>query len=120
MTDEAVVRAAFDALKADDRRVVAAFDAVRARATTKRSGVHRVRRFTLVAAGALTAAVAATYTTRTAATQRFTVPAEVVALGAWRPATDALLPCESTPLGAGPGMGRSMLDLDPLTTGAFR
>ena len=120
MTDESVVRAAFDALKADDRRVVSSFAVVRTRATTKRRVVPMVPMFRLAAAGVVIAAVAATYATRSAATQRFTVPAEVVALGAWRAATDALLPSASSQLGAGPGMGRSMLDLDTLTTGGFR
>ena len=63
MTDESVVRAAIDALKADDRRVVASFDAVRARATSTRPGRHIFRTFALAAAGVVIAATAATYAT---------------------------------------------------------
>jgi hypothetical protein len=120
MTDDELVRAAFEELKADDLRAPSSFDAVLERSTTQRVMLYASPVFRLAAAGVVIAVAAATYATFAARQQRFTVPSEVVALGAWRPATDALLPSNSSPLGAAPALGRSILDLDTLTTGAFR
>jgi hypothetical protein len=120
MTDDDVVRAAFEELKAENLREHSSFDDVLARSTTLHARLHTSPVFRLAAAGVVIAVVATTYASFSAKHQRFTVPSEVVALGAWRPATDALLPSNSSPLGAAPALGRSILDLDTLTTGAFR
>jgi hypothetical protein len=119
MTDDVHVRAAFDALKADDARVGPSFRAVVERPTPKRARSRTSLAFRLVAAGIVIAATAATYAKVSATHQRFTVPSEVVALGAWRPATDVLLPRTASAFGAGPVLGRSILNFDTLT-GAIR
>jgi hypothetical protein len=120
MTDDDVVRAALDELKADDLREQSSFDDVLARSTMPRARLSASPVFRLAAAGVVIAVAAVTYATYSAKKQRFTVPNEVVALGAWRPATDALLPKNTGPLGGVPALGKSILDLDTLTTGALR
>jgi hypothetical protein len=120
MSGDDLIRAAFEDLAADDLRGQSSFDEVIARSTAGRSRMHTSPVVRLAAAGVVIVAAAATYATMSARQQRFTVPSEVVALGAWRPATDGLLPGLSSLAGATPALGRSILDLDTLTTGAFR
>ena len=120
MTDDMNVREAFNELKADELRAAPSFNAVLERPTARRVKSSGSPAFRLAAAGVVIAAAAATYAAVAARHQRFTVPSEVVALGAWRPATDALLPRAGNSFAAGPALGHSILELDTLTTGAIR
>lgn len=120
MNDDDVVRSAFDELRTGDARAQSSFDAVLSRPAERRAPAGRSLVIRLAAAGLIFVAVVASYEAIIVRTRRFTVSPEVVALGAWRPTTDALLPPRSDLLHATRTLGGSILDLDTLTTGAFR
>jgi hypothetical protein len=120
MTDDTTVRTALGELKSDELRAAPSFNAVLERTTAQRVEARTSLAFRLAVAGVVLAVAAATYTAVAAKHRRFIVPPEVVAFGAWRPTTDALMPRNGGALGTVPAMGRSILDLDPLTKGAVR
>jgi hypothetical protein len=114
--DGALVRAALAKLRADDERDAPAFDAVLSRVATHRRSRLHIRRLAIAAALVLVAVGAY----RTLSTRpRLMVPREVVALSAWRPATDVLL---QTPgrelLRQSPQLGTSLIDIN--IAGDFR
>ena len=124
MTDDDLIRSAFSEAKADDLRDVPSFDSVVARRTSRGVWSSASPAVRLAAAGLLIAAAVTMYATMKTRERRFTVPSEVVALGAWRPATDALLAMPTDLLRAAPVLGTSILDpiagRDTASTGAFR
>ena len=124
MSDDERVRAAFSEEKADDERDHPSFDSVVARRVVDRPRLSASPVVRLAAAGLLIAAGVATYGTMKTRGPRLTVPSEVVALSAWRPATDVLLAMPTDLLRAAPVLGASILDpipgRDTSSTGAFR
>lgn len=116
--DDEVIRAALADLRAADEREAPAFDAVLARsASPSRARLHVGR--LAIAAALVLAAVGVYRALSTLGGPRLTVPSEVVALSAWRPATDVLL---ETPgknlLRQTPQLGASLIDIS--ITGDFR
>jgi hypothetical protein len=120
MTDDELLRAAFDELRNADAHEQPAFDKVFSRSTARRTPTRTFLVLGAAAAGFALVAAIARYERITMQQRRFTVPSDVVALAAWRPATDALLPPQSYLLRAQPVLGRSILDFDTLTTGIVR
>lgn len=116
--DDEVIRAALADLRAADEREAPAFDAVLARSASASHSRLHVGRLAIAAALVL-AAVGVYRALSTLGGPRLTVPSEVVALSAWRPATDVLL---ETPgknlLRQTPQLGASLIDIS--ITGDFR
>ena len=118
--DYKALRAALQELRLADERDAPSFAAVlahRASPPPQLPGRPQLRRFAIAAGLVLAAGLAY----RGAATRRarLTVPSEVVALSAWRPASDVLL---ETPvknlLSQAPQLGASMINTS--ITGDFR
>lgn len=115
--EDALMRAVFEELKAEDSRALPPFHAVLERPAPN-AGVRLMPpMLRLAAAGLLIAASFATYRAVVAREGRLEVPSDVVSLGAWRPVTDALMPPQTDLIRATPTLGASMLD--SLTTGAL-
>ena len=121
--DDEEVRTAFANARDDDARDLPSFESVIQR-SSRAAAWRATPRAWLVAAGVLIAVGAATYGVIQRQQDRLTVPSEVVALSAWRPATDVLLAMPTDLLRAAPVMGTSILDpipgRDTSSTGAFR
>ena len=124
MTDDELVRAAFSEVKSDDTRALPSFESILARPASRRARLIASPVVRFAAAGLLIAAGAMTYWAMKPHAARFTVPPEVVALGAWRPPTDFLLAMPSDLLNAPPVLGASILDrvrdANTLSPGALR
>ena len=124
MTDDELVRAVFSEAKADDMHDRPSFESVVARAVPRHARLSASPLVRLAAAGIVIAAAVATYGATKTREARFTVPNEVVALGAWRPATDVLLAMPADLFRAAPVLGTSILDPTPdrdtTSTGALR
>jgi hypothetical protein len=120
MTDDELLRAAFGELRDADLREQPTFNAVLSRSAARRTSINASVMLRLAAAGIVIVVAGVTYKAVAVRTQRLTVPSDVVALTAWRPSTDALLPAQSSLLQSQPLLGKSILDLDTLTTGAVR
>ncbi|MEO5816263.1 MAG: hypothetical protein ABIT20_13390 [Gemmatimonadaceae bacterium] len=118
--DDERIRNAFDDLRGDDVRQHATFAAVRARGGRPRVRLSESPVLRLAAAVVLIAGAATTYSIAVRRTPTFTVPSEVVALGAWRPETDVLLVSPRKLLQAPTGIRESMIDVDTLTRGVLR
>jgi hypothetical protein len=112
--DDESLRSAFAELRAADQRSAPAFEDVVARRVAAQpiGGAPAVRR--LAIAAGLVLATGLAYRAIAARAGRLTVPTEVIALSAWRPATDVLL---ETPgrslLKHAPRLGASMIDITP-------
>jgi hypothetical protein len=119
MTDEEL-RAAFDELRDAELREQPTFNAVMSRSAARPTSIRTSVMLRLAAAGVVIVAAGVMYETVAGRTQRLTVPSDVVALTAWRPSTDALLPVQSPLLRSQRTLGKSILDLDTLTTGVVR
>jgi len=117
--DDETIRAAIAELRAADERHAPSFEAVLTRRDARMSRGHMPDIARLALAAVLVLAVGAVYRGLAARPARITVPSEVIALSAWRPATDMLL---ETPgrdlLKAAPQLGASLLDTN--TPGDFR
>jgi hypothetical protein len=87
--DDDAIRAAFEHLRVADRREAPSFDAVLQR--RQQSSPVRPPWRSLAIAAVLVLVAGVTYRASTTRRERLTVPKEVVALSAWRPATDVLL-----------------------------
>ena len=113
--DDDVIREAMARLRAADSHDTPPFEQVRHRVRA-RAATHASWRTAALAAAAVIVVVVAV---RTAAARRnrLVVPDEIVALTAWRPATDGLLATHTKPLFSGtPQLGASLLD-NALTMG---
>jgi hypothetical protein len=124
-SDDETLRRALAELRADESRGAPTFDSVVARRTDHRGSLrHRPILVELVAATLVLLASGTLYRA-VVARRPLAVPHEVVALAAWRPATDVLL---ATPgialLRASPTLGVSLLGAPPVfhtpPTGARR
>jgi hypothetical protein len=120
------LRAAFDELRRADERAAPAFDAVLARRrpidALPAMRIESLRPWSLMAAAAVVFVSIGLIALRFAHpvprfprdTDRLTVPSEVVALSAWRPATDVLLETSArTLLTETPQLHASVLDVNP-------
>ncbi len=114
--DDALVQAAFKDLKRDDGDALPPFATVVTRAQPRRARFLSSPVVRLAAAGVVLVAAAVTYATVAARERQLIVPPDVVALAAWRPATDALLPAPETLLGADFTLDGSILDFTPPRT----
>ena len=113
--DDELIREAMAELRAADSHDTPSFEQVRHRVRSRAPSRASWRTAALAAAAVIVVVVA----TRTALAHRnrLTVPEEVVALGAWRPATDGLLETHVTSLFRGtPKLGASLID-NALPTG---
>ena len=124
MTGDELVRAAFSEAKSDDTRVLPSFESILARPPSRRARLGASPMIRFAAAGVLIAAGAMTYRAMQPHAARFTVPPEVLALGAWRAPTDFLLAMPSDLFNAPPVLGASVLDrvrdANTLSPGALR
>jgi hypothetical protein len=108
--DYEALRAALAELRAADERSAPAFEAILTSVPSRSRRRLRVGR--LAIAAGLVLGVVGLYGMLSARRPRLTVPSEVVALSAWRPATDVLL---ATPgrslLTQTPQLGASLIDI---------
>jgi hypothetical protein len=118
--DDALVRAAFRDLKADDARSLPSFAAMFAHRERRRVDLRSSPTVWLAAAGFAIAAVLVGSRAVTSHKPVLIVPHDVAALVAWRPATDVLLPSPTTLIGPRPPLHRSILDFPSLTQGPIR
>ncbi|MEP6730976.1 MAG: hypothetical protein ABJE10_10070 [bacterium] len=119
--DDVIVRSAFADLRTEDVRSAASFDDVVTRRASMSSRLGASALFRLAAAGIVIAVAVAAYETHARFAKpapQFIVSRDIIALAAWHPATDALLPASGIRMT--PIIGGSILDLDTLTTGALR
>ena len=116
--DYEALRAALADLRAAHEREAPSFDAVLARRPS-RSSFARPRLTRLAIAAGLVLAAGITYRVVAGRGERLTVPREVVALSAWRPASDMLLETPLTNLlRESPRLGASLITTR--ITGEFR
>ncbi|MEO8334802.1 MAG: hypothetical protein ABI664_07510 [bacterium] len=118
--DDARLQAAFDDLKEGDARVRSTYGAVAARMRTPRTRLSASPVVRLAAAIVVIVASFASYRKYVGDADQITVPSAVVALGAWRPATDVLLTAPAMLLRTQAEMRASMIDVDSLTSGVLR
>ena len=114
--DDERIRAAFDEQKGDDGRARSTYARVLAHEQPRRAKLLTSPVLRLAAAAVVLVAVSAAYRLAFVPQSKLTVPNEVVALVDWRPVTDMLLTSPVKTL----RMQESMIELDTLTTGAFR
>lgn len=109
--DDRALREAFSELRAEERRELPSFAKVLARRLAERERlVSRLPLLRLAAAMTAFVLVGAAYQFLSTRATRLTVPRAVVALAAWRPATDVLLETPgSTMLRELPRLGASIL-----------
>jgi hypothetical protein len=118
--DDDMLRATFAELRRDDGQAAPGFESVVARRESRDDGSRSVSwpLLRLAAAAVVIFALGTAYRAVVARDSKLTVPREVVALAAWRPATDVLL---ETPfkdfLRHTPRLGASLLDT---STGELR
>lgn len=98
-------------------RALPPFDTVLARTTLRRARLRSSPVLWLAAAGVAIAAATVTYNAVVVHEQRFIVPPDVVALAAWQPATDVLMPAPTALFGAEVTLGSSILNFDSPTRG---
>ena len=116
--DYEALRAALADLRAAHEREAPSFDAVLARRPS-RSSLARPRLTRFAIAAGLVLAAGITYRVVAGRGERLTVPREVVALSAWRPASDMLLETPLTNLlRESPRLGASLITTR--ITGEFR
>ena len=118
--DDTPFRSAFHELREDDARAMPTYTAVLSRADTPRMTLTASPLRRIAAVIAVVVAAYSAYSIYTAHAKRISVPSEVVALGAWRPATDALLAAPMQLLRAPSNVRASMINVDSLTTGVLR
>jgi len=107
--DDEIIRAAMADLRSADSHDTPSFEQVRHRVRF-RAPAHASWRMAALAAAAVIVVVIAGRATL-ARRHRLIVPQEVVALTAWRPATDGLLATHTKPLFSGtPKLGASLID----------
>ena len=110
--DYEALRAALEELRAADEREAPSFAAVLARPARKWSFARALPRRLAIAAGLVLAAGIA-YRGSASRRDRLRVPSEVVALSAWRPASDVLLETPVTNLlRQAPPLGASLLNIN--------
>jgi hypothetical protein len=124
-SDAEMLRGALAELRAEERAEAPPFDDVLARRTPARGFLSAPSMFLRLLAAALVFFVVGSAYQAIVAQRRLTVPREVVALAAWRPATDMLLATPgSALLRASPTLGTSLLGalpvLDPSSGGDQR
>ena len=110
---DALVRSAFEDLKADDARSLPSFAAVLAPRPSRHIQRRSSPMFWLAATGVAIAATLLGYRATAPRDHTLIVARDVSALVAWRPATDVLMPSPAMLIGPRPSLGRSILDSLP-------
>ena len=124
--DEELLRAAFADVRLEDCRQGSGppFEVALKRPAPHRRHWRASPVLRLATAGVALVVAIATYDLVVERDSTLKVPSEVIALAAWRPATDVLLEMPNDLLRAAPMFGTSILDsvsvLDSLSTGAHR
>jgi hypothetical protein len=118
--DDALVRAAFDELKADEGHAHSTYASVLTRKPLPSASVLASPVLRLAAAAVVIVVAGATHRTVFVHEPKLIVPSDVVSLIAWRPETDVLLASPVQLLRAQARVRESMIDLDTLMTGVVR
>jgi hypothetical protein len=110
------VRAVFQTLRSDDTRELVSYEHVLARPLRGRDRRTSSPVLRFAAAVAIIAGASVAYRAVTSARHSLSLPPDVVALVAWKPATDVFLPASAGLTSPSPTLGGSIVDFTPLTT----
>jgi hypothetical protein len=113
--DAEVLRGALAELRAEERAAAPSFESVLARRAPDRGSVRRPSTLLRLLAAALVFLLVGSAYRVIVVRRRLTVPPEILALAAWRPATDVLLVTPgSALLRSTPTLGTSLLGAMPV------